>query len=246
MALNINGKKILHLIEKQVKVWEKEKTLQKDSKEKTKGMGPYIAISRHHGAGGTQIGQKLAKILNWSLYDQEVVEYIATEAQVRKSVVQSFDEKVQSAIETWVLTLLNRHALDKDHYLKHLSHVICSLAQHGNAIFIGRGARFILPAEFGLRVQITAPLPVRIKNVMARHQISQNEAKRLIERIDSQRVAYVRRTFHKDADDLAYFDLVINTATLTLEQATQLIIEALKIKLRDQNLLGKPNMGKAA
>ncbi|MFQ5823169.1 MAG: AAA family ATPase [bacterium] len=232
MATISEGVKIERLIQKQVRLWEAErKSGEKQAEKFSKGRGSYIAISRDYGAGGLQIGKRLAKELNWHLFDQEVVEYIATEAKVRRSVVESFDEKIQSEIATWVHTLLNRHALDKEHYLKHLSHVLFSLAQHGNAIFIGRGARFILPERQGLRVKITAPFNRRVQNLMKFHGLDKIEAQKFIEKMDGNRLAFIRRNFHKEADDLAFFDLILNTGFIELDNAVKIIITALVNKL---------------
>jgi cytidylate kinase len=232
MATIPESVRIQRLIEKQARLWEKKRKAGEKLTEKgLQKMGPYIAISRDYGARGVEIGKKLAQELNWQLYDQEVVEYIATEAKVRRSVVESFDEKVQSEIETWVYTLLNHHALDKDHYLKHLSRVLLSLAQHGKAIFIGRGARFILPEKDGLRIKITAPFEQRMVNLMNYQDLDKQEAKKLILKMDRQRKMFIHRNFNKDADDMTYFDLILNTAYITIDAAVKIIISALERKL---------------
>ena len=55
--------------------------------------GPTITISRQLGSGGRKVAERLAAILEWSLWDKELVNAIARNASVRQKVVESFDER---------------------------------------------------------------------------------------------------------------------------------------------------------
>ncbi len=219
---------------KQVSLWEVRKKLQQGT-EKKEFKEPYergyVTISREAGSLGNYIAQRLAEKLGWQVFDRQIVDYIATTAHVRKSVIESFDEKKQDEIKTWVQAIIDSDTLSPDRYLGHLMSVIFAIAEHGRAIILGRGANFILDPQKGLRVKISAPLEMRIIQIMHEMQLTRKEAQRYLAEHDSQRLAYIRRYFHRDADDPLYYDLVINTEFMPLETVVDIIICALKSKL---------------
>jgi len=194
-------------------------------------MGPYIALSRDYGSGGVKVAKRLEERLGWKMYDQELVDFIATEANVRREVAASFDEKAQNEIEAMIRRAFDRKALDPDHYLKHLATVILTIAKHGRAVFVGRGARFLLPPEHGLRVKIAAPFEKRVENIMRMEGIDREQAKRLVQQRHEERHGFIQQYFRRDPDDPDYLDLMINTAFLSIEAATELCIQALVQKL---------------
>jgi len=218
------------LIHKQVQLWSVREKLRALGREPTKDPWccGYVAISRNVGSRAAQVAQALADSLGWQVFGREIVEHIARRANLRQSVVESFDERRQSEIQSWIQTIIDRHALGRDRYLRHLLQVFLSIAEHGQAVIIGRGAHVVLPPERGIRVWVTAPLERRLEVLRQEHGLSRAEAKRLIEERDAQRADWLRRMFHSDANDPRCFDLVINTGYLEPEDAAEIIIRALE------------------
>ena len=68
-------------------------------------------------------------------------------------------------LSDWISALLGDQQLWPYEYLHHLSRVIGTIAAHGHAVIVGRGASFILPPEISLRLLVVSPLDERIKNV---------------------------------------------------------------------------------
>ena len=222
------------LTSKQVGLWEVRKKLQQGAKEgefREPYERGYITISREAGSLGNAVAARLAEKLGWQIFDKEIVEYIATTAHVRKSVIESFDEKKQDEIKTWVQTIIDSDTLSPDRYLGHLMRVIFTIAEHGRAIILGRGANFFLDPQKGLRVKIAAPLELRLIQIMHEMKLTRKEAQRYLAEQDNSRLAYIRRYFHRDADDPLFYDLVINTEFMPLEAVVDAIIAALKTKL---------------
>jgi len=219
-----------HLISKQITWWEERKKVTRKTAEE--GIGPFhrpfVTLSQKEGTGGRAIAERLAEGLGWQLFDRQLVDYIAQTARVRSSVIESFDEKRRSELETWVLTLFDREALDADHYFKHLVHVLVTIAEHGWAVIVGRGANFILPADRGLRIQITAPLDYRVGLLAKERGMTETEAKRYLEEADKERLAFVRRYYHRDADDPLNYDVVINVQNFAAQGAVGVILAALE------------------
>jgi cytidylate kinase len=76
-------------------------------------------------------------------------------------------------------------------------------------------------------VRITAPQRLRIENVARDFNLSPDEAKRRVIKTESNRKAFIRKYFNADIADPTNYDLVINTATLTVDQAVDVIGAAL-------------------
>ncbi len=125
----------------------------------------------------------------------------------------------------------------KGDYLRTLASVLGSIAMHGHAIIIGRGANYLLDPERGLCVRITALLDARIESIARERGVDLVAAEKLVHLTDEDRAAFVQHHFHRDiADPLAY-DLVINTGRLGIDPAVDLITRALR-----QKLAGRPNV----
>ena len=222
------------LVSNQVVLWDIRRKLEEEtgsSQAESPWAGSFITISRTHGAGGDEIAAEIGRILDWQVYDRELVEYIAETANVRQRVVESLDERRQSEIENWMQTLLSHQMLGTDKYLKHLISVLLAIAEHGRAVIIGRGSNFVLASGKGLRVLITAPLEWRAEQLAQKRKISIKEAKKNIRKVDDERLAYIRRYFRRDANDPTAYDLVLNVMNMSKGCAARIIISALAHKI---------------
>lgn len=146
---------IENLISKQIKFLERVSRVKEKSDAKREY--PCITISREIGSRGAQLAMQLAERLGWQLFDKEIVDYIANNAKVRTGIVELFDGKARSELNSWILTMLDRHSLSSDKFFKHLVTTIMSIGQHGKAIILGRGANFILPDDRALKLRVIAP-----------------------------------------------------------------------------------------
>jgi len=231
------------LIARQVALWEsKRQASQRPSAHPPGPPGDFITISRQMGAGD-DIADEVAKSLGWHVFDREIAEYVAREADVRRSVVESLEEHHRSQITDLLATFLGRQSLPSDTYFKHLMSVILTVAHHGEAVIVGRGANFILPASCGLRVRLVASLPRRLEHVSTARQMSPEEACRLILESDNERKAFIAQQFHKDIDDPLHYDLVLNTGELPVPLAVQIIVQAFRGKLGRQTKGGSGVQG---
>src|SRR5437588_7039796 len=62
-----------------------------------------VAVSREAGARGGTIGRRVARKLDWPVYDQELLEYMAQEAVVRQGLLDT----LAPAAAAWLDTRLN-------------------------------------------------------------------------------------------------------------------------------------------
>jgi cytidylate kinase len=198
--------------------------------------GPYIAVSRERGSGGTEISQHLAAKLGWKLFDRNLIEAVADRTHTRADLVARFDEHCQSATDTYLRNLFTGQRLDNTQYLYHLSRVLLSLAGDGRAVILGRGAHLILPAEAGLRVRVTAPLELRCRRVMQELNCGEKQTLQLINTQDKERKEFLQHHFHAGADEASAYDVVINTAYLDTESAVEVVMRLAEVKLTARGL----------
>ena len=212
------------LIEDQMRRWQ----LMQTEKEVARDVLPIITISRQPGRGGRIVAQKLAALLNVEVFHQEVLHAMAKRAEVSEQMLATMDERGLSILEDWISSLVYDRHMWPDEYLKHLMNVIGTIGKHGRAVVVGRGANFILPPEQRLRVRITAPRRFRIQNVAREFNLAKSEAKRRVIQTESDRKAFIRKYFNSDIEDPDNYDLVINTETLSLDDASKVIAAALE------------------
>ena len=195
-------------------------------------LGPYITFSREYGSGGLEISKRVAERLNWQHFDREIIEAIAESAHTHEEMIALFDEHVRNALDTWVHNLLTRETFDDSHYLAHLVRVLSAIAAHGNAVIVGHGANFVLPAENGLRVRVIAPLELRIQNFIRDRGISREEAQHEVQMRDEEQAEFIHHHFHKDHADPFAYDLILNTANVTVVEAVTIVVQAAEAKFR--------------
>jgi cytidylate kinase len=94
-------------------------------------------------------------------------------------------------------------------------------------VIVGRGANFILPKATTLRVRLVANLRDRIPRIAEIMKMTEAEAAEHIERTDLARAQLIATNFEKDGADPHEYDLLINTSTVSVVEAAELIVEAL-------------------
>jgi hypothetical protein len=171
--------------------------------------------------------QSLADRLNISLHDQSLVDRIARDRNLEKTVVSQLDEHAISQAELWVKGVLNRRIFMKDEYHTALVKIVTNIAAGGDVLFLGRGAHLILRDKATLRIRVVASWSTRLARIMERTGLSRAEARALLEETDRNREEFIRKVFKVDPNAPENFDLVLNsdrmkpecmleTATLTL------------------------------
>jgi hypothetical protein len=184
---------------------------------------PYLAISREAGANGGELALHIAKHLPWRVFDRELLDYLAEKQHWSRLSLEFVDEKTSSWFHEMFGKWLDRQLVSQAEYVRGLGRTVLVAAQHESVIFVGRGVQFILPRESGSTVRIIAPLKQRIETIMQLRNCSRHEAERFIEVTDQGRREFVQRYFHHDIADPHLYDLVINLAHVSLEEAADLI-----------------------
>jgi len=212
------------IVEDQVQQWQRLKTQKKPEAPDIS----VISISRECGSEGTRLGELLSEELGFNFFDREIIQEIAKSAQISDRLLSTLDEKGLNMVEETIAAAVNDRHLWPDQFLRHLMKVIGAIGRHGRAVIVGRGANFALPKNANLRVRVIAPLDRRVENLSKRHQISYEEAKRLVLKTDADRRSFSRKYFYADISDPLHYDLITNTDRLTLQTAVSTVKSALE------------------
>ena len=192
---------------------------------------PVVALSRQHGAFGEEVARAVARRLDLSYYDREILSGIAADTHLSEGAVATLDERDdRSLLADWLAPLVSASHLTPYEYIQTLSRAIHGIAGLGGAVILGRGAHLLLTPEQALRVMIVAPLAVRVQAVSLREGIDEAAARRRVAQVEGERLAFLKRCFHGAADDPSAFDIQVNTGVLGVDGAAAVICAAVEAR----------------
>jgi cytidylate kinase len=184
---------------------------------------PCLTISRETGAGGAALARRLGGILKKDVLDREILDDMARRYNLSRDMLDFVDEKTSN----WMLEIfgkwLARRVVTQSEYIVHLGQIVLLAAQSASALFVGRGAQFVLPADRTLKVLLIGPLELRIAHIRETRHLSEAEAKRYIRETDEGRRDLVKKYFNREIGDPHHYDLVVNRAHIDLGAAADLI-----------------------
>jgi cytidylate kinase len=187
-----------------------------------------ICISREAGAGAGTIARMVGKRLGWKVYNDELVEAIAHRMAVSIDEIRALDELAPSVVQDWLLPLREEYYAPQEAYLDHLAKLIEAIGRAGESILVGRGANYMLPRDTTLTVRIVAPLKVRALRLGERMGVSVRTARRAARDLDRRRLHFDRTMHRARSSDPHNYDLVLDSNSLSLEIATEIIVRAVE------------------
>jgi cytidylate kinase len=188
-----------------------------------------ICISREAGAGGSALARMVGDRLGWKVYDEELIEAIAHRMQVPIDEVRALDEQAPSMVQDWLLPLREEYYAPQEAYLDHLAKLIEAIGRAGESILVGRGAGFMLPRETTLSLRVIAPMKVRAQRLAERMGVSVRTARRAARDLDRRRAQFDRTMHRANPSDPHNFDMVLDTASLSLEIAAEIVVHAAEV-----------------
>ena len=196
---------------------------------------PFVTISRATGAGGITVGERLAQFLNehdheatcsWTVFDKDLVQTVLKEHNLPDFIGRYMPEDKKSEVEDFFEELFNLHPSEWSLVHK-VSETIMHLAQMGECILVGRGANIITrKLPYGFHVRLTGTLKYRVHHIQAYYQMGYEEALRFVQNEDRGRKEYFKKHFAKEIDDPLFYDLTINTDSISYHFAARLIGKA--------------------
>ena len=190
-----------------------------------------ICVGRQLGSGGHDIARMLALDFGAKYYDQELLNLAAKESGFSEKFFEQNDE--QRGLFRSLFHLHASHVPDSNLYqnnfsqeslFKFQSDAIVKAADKGSCVFVGRCADYVLRERKNVvSVFITASQDFRIRQVMAKQQVDQTQARKFIEQNESKRAAYYNYYTGKKWGAAESYDLCIDTSVLGLQATEKLI-----------------------
>ena len=184
-----------------------------------------ITIEREYGCGAAEIARKVADRLGWKLWDQHLTAEIASLANCRHSDIEQREEKRDPLYYTLLKSFWRGSyegsvnvsvdplkLLDADSIVHIAQRVIGQAVGEGNCVIVGRGSQhFLKDREDTLRFFLYAPQEDKVQRLVAQGN-DESEAWSLVERVDRERAAFIRKYFHADWPNREVYHAMLNTA----------------------------------
>jgi cytidylate kinase len=184
---------------------------------------PIITIYQGASGEGQELAESVAQALGYRCAGREVL----VEAGRRYCIPEAkLNEIVEKGPHWWDCLLQ-----DLRPYRIALQAALCELAQDGKIVYHGHLGNELLPGiGHVLKVLLSAPIEFRVKQVKARQNLTEPAARHFIDEVDKARSRRLMAMFGADWRDPNRFDLVLNMATMRLEGAKRMIVEAAKLE----------------
>jgi cytidylate kinase len=201
-----------------------------------------ITISREIGTGGGSVGQKLAEKLNVPYSNKQLIQGLEEKFNLTSSGI----EHLKGTKKNWFADLFEHVApvpktkikvgdytfsreyqenVNVQDIYKAEKEILNAIADEGSCVITGRSAFFVLKDRPNkVDIFITASKDLRIEHVMAKQNMTREEAADLVEKVDKGRDNYVQRFTGLSRYDMRNYDLILDMDYLTDDEAVEKIL----------------------
>lgn len=191
-------------------------------------MKKIITISRQFGAGGGQIGKKVAERLGFYYMDKDVIirAAIASEGLTPDDFMR-FDERVpfDFGFGQSLFDFYNR-PLD-ERLFNAQRKAICAEAERGSCVIVGRNANYVLKEyDNSLHVFVSASTRFKLKNLKEKMpDLSDDKILDEMKSVDKKRRKYCTYYTNTEFGDADYYDLCLRSSTLGIDKCVDIICD---------------------
>ncbi len=196
-----------------------------------------ITINRELGSGGRTVGRKLAEKLGVEYFDKAVIN--ALQERYNLSVEQI--EHLKGHEQSWWAEFkrkmtfsdseydLNRTDIETEDMFRAETEVLRALAKEQSCVIAGRTACYVFREHPNhLSIFIQASMLSRMERVAREQNMSKEEARMTIDKVDKMRENYVREFTGTSRYDTRNYQLVLSMDELTEDAAVELILSYIR------------------
>ena len=201
-----------------------------------------ITINRELGSGGRTVSRKLAEKLGVKFYDKALIKaleekYHLTVEEIEKLKGQKHNwwadfERVvgigpgmtanyylpQKGDESGLLTTKEMFKAETE--------ILKGIAEEGSCVVAGRSGFFVYRDHPNhLSILIQASMPHRVERVARKQDITEEEARKIIDKVDEMRENYVKKYTGTSRYDTRNYQLVISADGKTEEEMADIIMQ---------------------
>lgn len=191
---------------------------------------PFVTISREAGAGAHALAEKLIDRLNqeqhdvpWALFDDNLVQQVLRDHDLPSELERYMREDSVAEVSEFIEVSLGLHP-HTDALVSKINATIIALARMGHVVIVGRGGHVLTRAlRGGLHLRLISEFERRRDYIAEVYGLDPRVAGERITALDAGRRAYVKRHFNADVTDARTYDLVVNTATQSLDDVACMV-----------------------
>ncbi len=196
-----------------------------------------ITINRELGSGGRTVGRKLAEKLGVEYFDKAVIN--ALQERYNLSVEQI--EHMKGQEQSWWAEFkrkitfsdseydLNRTDIETEDMFRAETEVLRALAKEQSCVIAGRTACYVFREHPNhLSIFIQASMLSRMDRVAREQNMSKEEARMTIDKVDQMRENYVREFTGTSRYDTRNYQLVLSMDELSEDAAVELILSYIR------------------
>ena len=208
-----------------------------------------ITVSRELGSGGHTIAHKLAQRLDVRFCDKELIHALSERFQLTPASI----ERLKAEKKQWLADFMrlvfpapaaNRFIGDEqfrlygkefnpevttDDIFLAETEILRELAEEESCVIAGRSGFFVLRNHPNrLDVFITASREKRIARVMAKQELTREQAIEVIDKVDKARENYIQRYAGTSRYDARNYNLTLNVDGLSEDEAVDIILAYIK------------------
>lgn len=200
-----------------------------------------LCIGRSFGSGGLKLALALQERLGVKVYEKNILDKAAEDANIRKALFEKADEQNKFNMPIVYgpglgipnsFFIYSNNYLSNEHLFTMQAETIERLSEQESAIFVGRCADYVLRDHPQLlTIFVADTLESRVQKVMKRLSLeSEDEALSEIEKADKKRSEYYTFYTSRNWGEANNYDLCLRLSNIGTDYAVNIIVELMKHK----------------
>ena len=201
-----------------------------------------ITINRELGSGGRTVGQKLAEKLGVKFYDKALIKALEEKYNLTVEEIERLKGRKHNWWADFERVVGIGPGMTSNYYLpqkgdesgllttkemfKAETEILKGIADEESCVVTGRsGFHVFRDHPNHLSILIQASMPHRVERVVRKQDITEEEARKIIDRVDEMRENYVKKYTGTSRYDTRNYELVITMDRLSEDVAADLILD---------------------
>lgn len=195
-----------------------------------------VTINREVGSGGRTVGRKLAEQLGVNYYDKALIKGLTQKFGLTPERIEEIKAQKKSwwnDFRNYYNTLVNSSSqpmeaevkLDNASMFETEKHILQELAVQSSCVVAGRTG-FMVFREWPnhLNIFIQASMEHRIRRIMEQQNVSEEEARDIITKMDTSRETYIQKFEDTSRYDARNYQVVLSMDDLSEDDAVDIIM----------------------
>ena len=193
-----------------------------------------VTIGREFGAGGYEIGKRLAERLGVTFYDTQLNEMASEQSGLSLAEVEELEHHMERELvydfKNAAYDMTNGAISPEERLFVAQTSVIRQIAAGDEScVIMGRCADWVLYSDPNcFRIFVHARPDVRVRRAMAKYSLDEAEAKRQLENTDASRARHYRRFTGREYGKQEYYHLGLDSGMLGTEESVEVILTCLR------------------